>query len=100
MDRLNLDIDGSDTNVAPDVLILPSRLKQFAKVRKLSVIVVGKLKVWSGGRLHDSNQPLIPHERAVCLPPVCEFRLFCRRAHQGGDCATRRIVDFVISMLQ
>ena len=33
MDRLNLDIDGADTNVAPDVLILPSRLKQFSKVR-------------------------------------------------------------------
>ncbi|EPT05190.1 hypothetical protein FOMPIDRAFT_1057497 [Fomitopsis schrenkii] len=32
MARLNLDIDGADTNMAPDVLILPSRLKQFSKV--------------------------------------------------------------------
>lgn len=38
MARLNLDIDGADTNMAPDVLILPSRLKQFSKVRENSVV--------------------------------------------------------------
>ncbi|KAH9841513.1 DNA polymerase alpha, subunit B [Rhodofomes roseus] len=32
MERLNLDIDGANTNEAPDVLILPSRLKHFSKV--------------------------------------------------------------------
>ncbi|KZT73834.1 DNA polymerase alpha, subunit B [Daedalea quercina L-15889] len=32
MDRLHLDIDGADTNIAPNVLILPSRLKHFSKV--------------------------------------------------------------------
>lgn len=38
IDRLNLDIDGADTNMAPDVLILPSRLKQFSKVREHFVV--------------------------------------------------------------
>ncbi|KAH9936258.1 DNA polymerase alpha/epsilon subunit B-domain-containing protein [Fomitopsis serialis] len=39
MERLNLDIDGANTNQAPDVLILPSRLKQFSKVVDSTVVV-------------------------------------------------------------
>lgn len=39
IERLNLDIDGANTNQAPDVLILPSRLKQFSKVVDSTVAI-------------------------------------------------------------
>jgi hypothetical protein len=59
-------VDEGDLDYAPDVLILPSRLKQFSKVCQMALAKLIDPEISVGCSLDNNNQSVLPQQRDLC----------------------------------
>lgn len=80
-------VDEGDLDYAPDVLILPSRLKQFSKVCQMSLAKVIDLEFPVGGSLDNNDQSVFPQQRDLRSFVSCSsLGWYSKGSVEGWDC--------------